>query len=56
VLVAHLQDDVAAGDVGGVEPPVVGPREFGAKDVVVIVGAASEDGPAAGKFVALKVA
>ena len=56
VLVARLQDDVATGNVGCVEPPVIGLCEFGAKDVVVIFGAASEDGPAAGKFVAPEVA
>ena len=56
VLVARLQHDVAAGDVGGVEPPVVGLREFGAKDIVVFLCAASEDRPAAGKFVAPEVA
>jgi len=56
VLVARLQHDVAAGDVGGVEPPVVGLREFGAKDIVVFLCAAGEDRPAAGKFVAPEVA
>ena len=56
VLVARLQDDVAAGNVGCVEPPVVRPREFGAKDIAVIFCTPGKYRPAAGKLVAPEVA